>query len=87
MIFKVRLSFWRAYDRIAPPIKVRAKAAWKFFARDPDHPSLCFKKLLAHGNLWSVRINEQNRAVGIRSGDTIERIWIGAHNEFDNLFS
>jgi hypothetical protein len=87
VISKVRPSFWRAYDRIAPAIKVRAKAAWKFFERAPDHPSLCFKKLQAHDNLWSVRINEQYRAVGIRSGDTIEWIWIGTHNEFDNLFS
>ena len=46
-----------------------------------------FKKLQAHDNLWSVRINEQYRAVGVRSGDTIEWIWVGTHNEFDNLFS
>jgi len=48
---------------------------------------LRFKKLQAHDNLWSVRINEQYRAVGVRSGDTVEWIWIGTHNEFDNLFS
>jgi hypothetical protein len=27
------------------------------------------------------------RAVGARSGDTIQWIWIGTHNEFNNLFS
>jgi hypothetical protein len=29
----------------------------------------------------------QYRAVGMRTGDTVEWIWIGNHNEFDNLFS
>ena len=87
MISKVRPSFWRAYDGLAPAIKARAKPAWKLFERAPEHPSLRFKKLQAHDNLWSVRINEQYRAVGVRSGGTIEWIWIGTHNEFDNLFS
>jgi Txe/YoeB family toxin of Txe-Axe toxin-antitoxin module len=87
VISKVRPSFWRAYDRLAPAVKIRAKAAWELFERDPNHPSLRFKKLQARNDLWSVRINEQYRAVGVRSGDTIEWIWIGTHNEFDNLFS
>ncbi len=38
-------------------------------------------------DVWSVRVNDQYRAVGVRFGDTIEWIWIGTHNEFDNLFS
>jgi Txe/YoeB family toxin of Txe-Axe toxin-antitoxin module len=87
VISKVRPSFWRAYERLAPPIKLRAKSAWEIFERDPNHPSLRFKKLQARNDLWSVRINEQYRAVGVRSGDTVEWIWIGTHNEFDNLFS
>jgi plasmid maintenance system killer protein len=57
------------------------------FDKTPEHPSLRFKKLGGHDALWSVRINEQYRAVGMRSGETIEWIWIGTHNQFDNLFS
>ena len=87
MISKVRPSFWRAYERLSQSARARAKIAWQLFEREPNHPSLRFKKLQAHVQLWSVRINEQYRAVGFRSGDTIEWIWIGTHNEFDNLFS
>ena len=87
MISKVRSSFWRAYERLAPPVKTRAQLAYQLFAQNPDHPSLRFKKLQGGGDFWSVRINEQYRAVGVRSGDTIEWIWIGTHNEFDNLFA
>lgn len=57
------------------------------FAQNPDHPSLRFKKLQGRGDVWSVRINDQYRAVGVRTGATIERLWIGTHNEFDKLFS
>jgi hypothetical protein len=87
VISKVRPSFWRAYGQLAPSAKARAKVAWQLFEKNPDHPSLRFKKLQAHDQFWSVRINEQYRAVGVRSGETIEWIWIGTHNEFDNLFS
>ena len=87
MISKVRPSFWRAYERLAPSVKARARLAYQLFAQNPDHPSLRFKKLQGGDDFWSVRINEQYRTVGRRSGDTIEWIWIGTHNEFDNLFS
>ena len=68
-------------------VRQRAKAVYKLFATNPNHPSLRFKKLQARQDLWSVRVNEQYRVVGVRSGDTIEWVWIGTHNEFDNLFS
>ena len=60
--------------------------AYQVFAVNPEHPSLRFKKLQGGGEFWSVRINDQYRAVGVRAGDTIQWIWIGTHNEFDNLF-
>jgi hypothetical protein len=87
VISKVRPSFWRVYEKLSPPIKARARVAYQLFADHPDHPSLRFKKLGGSGEIWSVRINEQYRAVGVRSGNTIEWIWIGTHNEFDHLFS
>jgi hypothetical protein len=63
-----------------------ARRAYAIFAQNPEHPSLRFKKLAGHENIWSVRINEQYRAVGECAGDTIFWAWIGTHNEFDNLF-
>jgi hypothetical protein len=84
---QVRPSFWRAYERLAPSVKDRARLAYQLFAENPDHPSLRFKKLQGGGEIWSVRISEQYRAVGVRSGDTIQWIWIGTHNEFDHLFA
>jgi len=87
VISKVRPPFWRAYNQLTPSLRARAKAAWQLFDKAPEHPSLRFKKLAGQDRLWSVRINEQYPAVGVRSGEIIEWIWIGTHNEFDNLFS
>lgn len=83
---RTRPSFWRAYARLHEPVRQAARRAYALFAQNPDHPSLRFKKLAGHDHVWSVRINEQYRAVGERDGDTIVWAWIGTHNEFDNLF-
>jgi Txe/YoeB family toxin of Txe-Axe toxin-antitoxin module len=81
-----RPSFWRAYAALDPRVREAARQAYKLFSTNPEHPSLRFKKLQGHANVWSVRINDQFRAVGERSGDTIEWAWIGSHNDFDNRF-
>lgn len=83
---RVRPSFWRAYHNLDPRVKAAARRAYQLFEADPGHPSLRFKKLGGYDDVWSVRINEQYRAVGQRNGDTIVWVWIGSHNDFDNLF-
>ena len=86
MISRTRPSFWRAYGTLDPRVKLGARQAYQLFAKKPDHPSLRFKKLQGYDNVWSVRINDQFRAVGERDGNTIEWAWIGSHNEFDSRF-
>lgn len=86
MISRVRPSFWRYYDHLDPRIRLAARRAYALFLERPDHPSLRFKKLAGYDDVWSVRINEQYRAVGQRSGETVVWVWIGSHNEFDKLF-
>ncbi len=86
MISRTRPSFWRAYEALDPRVKAAARRAYKLFAQEPDHPSLRFKPLQGYENVWSVRINDQYRAVGERNGDVIEWAWIGSHNEFDSKF-
>ena len=86
MISRVRPSFWRAYADLDPRIRDAAKRAYTLFAENPVHPSLRFKKLAGYEDVWSVRINEQYRAVGQRKGETVVWVWIGSHNDFDKLF-
>jgi Txe/YoeB family toxin of Txe-Axe toxin-antitoxin module len=81
-----RPSFWRAYHALAPAVRETARKAYHIFAQNPDHPSLRFKKLGGYKDVWSVRINEQYRAVGQRDRETIVWVWIGSHNDFEKLF-
>jgi hypothetical protein len=87
MISKTRPAFWRCHAKLSSETRLRARSAYRLFLVNPHHPSLHFKKLAGYENVWSVRVSEQYRAVGVRSGDTIEWIWIGTHNEFDKLFA
>ena len=83
---RTRPSFWRTYAALDPEARKAARRAYELFVQNPAHPSLRFKKLGGHDRAWSVRINEQYRAVGERHGDTIHWAWVGTHNEFDKLF-
>ena len=87
MISKTRPAFWRCYAGLFDQVKERARAAYQLFEANPFHPSLHFKKLRGYDHVWSVRISDQHRAVGVRSGEIIEWIWIGSHNDFDKEFS
>jgi hypothetical protein len=86
VISRTRPSFWRAYASLDSRVREAARRAYQLFENNPDHPSLRFKKLGGYEHVWSVRINEQYRAVGERRSDTVIWIWIGTHNDFDNLF-
>ena len=80
-------EFWERYDQLPPALQSPAKQAFRRFRRDPYHPLLRFKSLHGHPNAWSVRIGLHYRAVGLRSGDTLRRFWIGTHAQFDKEFS
>jgi len=86
VISRVRPSFWRSYADLDQRIREAAKRAYSLFEENPAHPSLRFKKLAGYDDVWSVRINEQYRAVGLRNGESVSWVWIGSHNDFDKLF-
>jgi hypothetical protein len=86
VISRVRSSFWRVYHLPDSRVREAARRSYRLFAENASHPSLRFKKLGGYEHIWSVRINEQYRAVGERSGETVIWVWIGSHNDFDKLF-
>jgi hypothetical protein len=86
VISTTRPSFWRAFADLDPRVQEAARRAYRLFSENPAHPSLRFKKLAGLPEVWSVRIDEQYRAVGERHGDKITWAWIGSHNDFDKLF-
>ncbi|HEY9816428.1 MAG: hypothetical protein WBA43_05915 [Elainellaceae cyanobacterium] len=78
-------DFWKAYAGLSPELKTKAQKAYQLWQENPSHPSLHFKKV--GKNLWSARITQDYRAVAIKAGEDYYWIWIGSHDDYDNLLS
>lgn len=79
--------FRKALERLPEQVRRQARAAYKLFAQNPYHPSLRFKRVHPAKPIYSVRINIDYRAVGVRDGDEIIWFWIGPHVDYDKLLS
>ena len=77
--------FWFLYGQLPSPIQKLAVKNYGLWLKDPRHPSLVFKKLHGRGERFSVRIGDNYRAIGHFVEDGVEWVWIGSHDEYDNL--
>ncbi len=76
-------DFWKAYTKLSPELKKKAKNAYQLWEENQAHPSLRFKKV--GKNLWSVRITNDYRALAIKKGEDYYWFWLGSHAEYDQL--
>ena len=51
-----------------------------FLKDSSSHPSLHFKKV---GNYWSLRIDDNYRALAYNNLDYILVIWVGSHKDYE----
>ena len=72
--------FWERYDKLPADIRALADKSFRLLKADPGHPSLHLKRI---GDVWSVRVTDKHRAVGIPAPDGIAWIWIGTHKEYE----
>lgn len=68
-------------------VKRQAREAYRQFLANPKHPSLKFKKLPPHEDIWSIRINNDYRAIGRYRNDLIVWFFIGSHADYDKLLA
>jgi hypothetical protein len=78
-------SFRNALASLPATIQKRARAAYHRFRMNPHHAGLQFKKVHATKPVYSARINDDYRAVGMMDGDDIIWFWIGKHEEYERL--
>ena len=83
MISRTTRTFWSTYEQLGKRQQVAARRSFLLFKMDAGHNSLQFKKLGGYADYWSARVSLDLRVVGRRQG---EWVWIGSHNEFDNIF-
>lgn len=80
-------DFRRDLAGLPAAVRRQARDAYRLFEQNPHHPGLKFKKLPPHEDLWSVRINNDYRAIGQCQGDVVLWFFIGSHGDYDKLLA
>ena len=75
-------KFWQGYDRLPMAVQKAARKQYRLWLSDPRHRSLNFKPI---GELWSVRVTDDYRALAIFDQGTYFWFWIGTHAEYDQI--
>ena len=73
-------AFWERYQALSTEVQRLADKNFQLLKADPAHPSLAFKKI---GNLWSVRVGLNYRALGLDKPEGVVWFWIGSHADYD----
>ena len=74
--------FWKRFENLPENVQHVAKQKFQLLKTNPWHPSLHFKKV---GNFWSVRAGIAYRALAIEDGEDFIWIWIGSHDEYEQM--
>jgi hypothetical protein len=78
-------QFWKLYRQLPREIRQRAARAYRMWQQNPELPGLQFKRVGLTRPVYSVRINDYYRALGLAQGNTIFWFWIGGHDEYERL--
>lgn len=78
-------QFWKLYYQLPQPVRRQASKAYQMWQQNPNTPGLQFKRVNRIRPLYSVRINDDYRALGLLYGETVTWFWIGNHYEYERL--
>ena len=76
--------FWALYGDLPQYIQDLAEKNYALLKENPRHPSLQRKRI---EELWSVRVGQHYRALGIDAPDGVQWIWIGSHADYDKYIA
>lgn len=85
MISHINDDFRECFAKLPEEIKKKAKIVFQQFSEDPDYPSLHFKQVHRTKPVFSVRVTDYYRVVGLREGDAMLWYWIGPHPEYERI--
>jgi hypothetical protein len=83
VISQTNADFWVCYHALPGEIQRLAREKFRLWQKDAFNAALHFKPLME--DVWSVRVNQNYRALGRRRGNLIVWFWIGTHAEYDQL--
>ncbi len=79
--------FRKAFRRLPPAIRQKAREAFRLWQADPWNPSLRFKKVHPTRPIYAVRVGLGWRALAVMGDDEVIWFWIGSHADYDHLVS
>lgn len=74
--------FWAELESLSESVQKLAKKNFELLKDNPQHPSLHFKKV---GRFWSARVGLSYRALAVKVGSDFTWVWIGTHDEYDQM--
>ena len=77
--------FRKAYGAFSVSTRKKTKDAYQRWKKDPFHPSLNFKKVHNTLPIFSVRIGNSYRALGVKDKNTMIWFWIGSHEDYNTM--
>ncbi len=78
-------QFWKLYRQLPKRVQRRASRAYRLWRQNPEAAGLDFKHVGSTRPVYSIRISDYYRALGLRYGDSITWFWIGSHDEYERL--
>ena len=78
-------SFQEAFSKLPKEIQARARTAYRKFKTNPHQRGLHFKRVHTVEPVYSARVTDDYRALGMIDGDEIAWFWIGKHEEYERL--
>ena len=78
-------KFWKLYTSLPHLVQRRARKAYQLWKENPSHPSLHFKRVDDEEPIYSARVSDNYRVLGILERDTIIWFWIGTHDQYEQL--
>jgi hypothetical protein len=78
-------AFWKLYYQLPRDVRRRAAKTYRIWRIFPHSPGLQFKLIGSRRPVYSVRITDAYRALGLLEEDTIYWFWIGAHDEYERI--
>ncbi len=83
MISQAHADFWAGYNSLPEEFNDWRGRNSVSGSKTLFNAALHFKPLI--GDVWSVRVNQNYRALGRRRDNLIVWFWIGIHAEYDQL--
>jgi mRNA-degrading endonuclease RelE of RelBE toxin-antitoxin system len=77
-------KFEKAAKKLPKRIAKKLDASFEILKENSNHPALQFKKV---GNLYSIRITLNYRALAYKDEQDYIWFWVGEHDEYDKLIN